>query len=77
MIIVLTPELEQALTVAAQAQGRTPEQLALDNLRDHFLAPEADLPFIAAAHRPRLPTFSTGISASCTVARLFPAEQAI
>ena len=58
MIIVLTPELEQALTVAAQAQGKTPEQLALDNLRDHFLAPEADLPFSGAS--PTLADFLDG-----------------
>lgn len=43
MIIVLPSELEQALTVVAQKQGRTPEQLALDSLRDYFLAPETDL----------------------------------
>ena len=40
MIITLTPDIEQALTAEAQKRGRTPEQLALDSLRERFLFPE-------------------------------------
>jgi len=43
MIITLTPDIEQALTVEAPKRGRTPEQLALDSLRDRFLFPNTDL----------------------------------
>lgn len=43
MIITLTPDIEQALTVEARKQGRPPEQLALDSLRERFLFPESDI----------------------------------
>ena len=43
MIITLTADIEQALTEEARKQGRTPEQLALDSLRDRFLFPDVDL----------------------------------
>ena len=43
MIITLTPDIEQALTAEACKLGRTPEQLALDSLRERFLSPESDL----------------------------------
>jgi hypothetical protein len=43
MIITLTPDLEQALATEARKLGRTPEQLALDSLRERFLSPESDL----------------------------------
>ena len=43
MIITLTPDIEQALTAEARKQGRTPEQLALDSLRERFLFPESDI----------------------------------
>jgi hypothetical protein len=42
MIITLTPDIEQALVVEARKLGRTPEQLALDSLRERFLSPESD-----------------------------------
>ncbi len=38
MVIELTPEIEDALAEEAQRRGTTPEQLALDALRRHFLA---------------------------------------
>ena len=43
MIITLTPDLEQAIAAEARKLGRTPEQLALDSLRERFLSPESDL----------------------------------
>jgi len=43
MIITLTPDIEQALTAEARKLGLTPEQLALDSLRERFLSPEGDL----------------------------------
>ena len=43
MIITLTPDIEQALAAEARKLGRTPEQLALDSLRERFLSPESDL----------------------------------
>jgi len=43
MIITLTADLEQALTAEARKRGRTPEQLALDSLRELFLCPESDI----------------------------------
>jgi predicted nucleic acid-binding protein len=42
MIITLTPDIEQALAAEAQKLGRTPEQLALDSLRERFLSPERE-----------------------------------
>lgn len=42
MIITITPDLEQALAEAAHELGVTPEQLALDSLRERFAAPQAD-----------------------------------
>jgi hypothetical protein len=39
MIITLGPELEAALTEQARRQGISPEDLALNTLRDRFLAP--------------------------------------
>jgi hypothetical protein len=44
MIITLTPDIEQALAAEARRLGRTPEQLALDSLRERFLSPESDMP---------------------------------
>ena len=43
MIITLPPDIEQALAAEARKLGRTPEQLALDSLRERFLSPESDL----------------------------------
>ena len=42
MIITLTPDIEQALAAAARRLGRTPEQVALDSLRERFLSPQSD-----------------------------------
>jgi len=42
MIITLTPDIEQALAAEARKLGLTPEQLALDSLRERFLSPEGD-----------------------------------
>jgi hypothetical protein len=39
MNIELTPDLESALTEQARKQGTTPEMLALDSLRERFVAP--------------------------------------
>ena len=44
MIITLTPDIGQALAAEARKLGLTPEQLALDSLRDRFLSPESDMP---------------------------------
>jgi len=44
MIITLTPDIEQALAAEARKLGRTPEQLALDSLRERFLSPESEWP---------------------------------
>lgn len=41
MTITLTSELEQALAAEAEQQGTTPEMLALDALRERFLAKNA------------------------------------
>jgi hypothetical protein len=41
MIIILTPDIEQALATEARKLGLTPEQLALDSLRERFLSPES------------------------------------
>jgi len=41
MIIQLTPDVEQALAEAARNLGTTPEQLALDSLRERFVDREA------------------------------------
>ncbi len=38
MVVTLGPELESALKEAAQRTGTTPESLALDTLRQRFLA---------------------------------------
>jgi hypothetical protein len=59
MTISLTPEVEQALAEAARRQGTTPELLALDCLREHFVsaaasptaaAPEGTLADFLAGH---------------------------
>jgi hypothetical protein len=42
MIIILTPDIEQALAEAAQKLGTTPEQLALDSLRERFASSTED-----------------------------------
>jgi hypothetical protein len=42
MIIMLTPDIEQALTAEARKLGCVPEQLALESLRERFIAPESD-----------------------------------
>jgi hypothetical protein len=39
MVVHLSPELEAALNEQAQRQGVAPEALALDALRERFLAP--------------------------------------
>jgi hypothetical protein len=44
MIITLTPDIEQALAAEARRLGCTPEQLALDSLRERFLSLESDRP---------------------------------
>ena len=41
MIITLTPDIEQTLAEEARKRGTTPEQLALDSLRERFGPPEA------------------------------------
>jgi hypothetical protein len=41
MIITLPPDIEQALATEARKLGRTPEQVALDSLRERFLSPES------------------------------------
>jgi hypothetical protein len=41
MVITLSPELEAALTELARQQGIAPEALALNTLRERFLAPAA------------------------------------
>jgi hypothetical protein len=43
MIITLTSDIEQALAAEARKLGLTPEQLALDSLRERFLSPEREL----------------------------------
>ena len=43
MIITLTPDIAQALAAEARKLGCTPEQVALDSLRERFLAPKSDL----------------------------------
>jgi hypothetical protein len=40
MIIKLTPDIEQALAEEARKLGMTPEQLALDSLRERFMGRE-------------------------------------
>ena len=58
MIITLTPDIEQALAAEARRLGRTPEQLALDSLRERFLTPERDQP--PAAEQATLADFLRG-----------------
>jgi hypothetical protein len=41
MIIKLTPDIEQALAEEARKLGTTPEQLALESLRERFVDREA------------------------------------
>jgi hypothetical protein len=41
MIIKLTPDIEQVLAEEARKLGTTPEQLALDSLRERFVGREA------------------------------------
>ena len=48
MIITLTPDIERALTAEAQKRGRTPEQLAIESLRERFIAPESDVSLAGA-----------------------------
>jgi len=43
MIITLTADIEQALAATARKLGLTPEQLALDSLRERFLFPESEI----------------------------------
>lgn len=38
MVISLTPDIERALTNEARERGTTPESLALDSLRERFIA---------------------------------------
>ena len=42
MVISLTPDVELALTEQARKLGTTPEQLALDILRDRFVPPDSN-----------------------------------
>jgi hypothetical protein len=58
MIITLTPDIEQALAAEARKLGLTPEQLALDSLRERFLSPESDLS--TAAEQATLADFLRG-----------------
>jgi hypothetical protein len=51
MIIELTPDIEQALAEEARKLGMTPEQLALDSLRERFASREA-LPSAAKEKEP-------------------------
>jgi hypothetical protein len=44
MIIQLTPDIEQALADEARKLGTTPEQLALDSLRERFMSREPPSP---------------------------------
>ncbi|HEY0602482.1 MAG TPA: hypothetical protein VGD58_06210 [Herpetosiphonaceae bacterium] len=44
MNITLTPDIEQALEEQAREQGTTPEQLALDSLRQQFVDPTKSKP---------------------------------
>ena len=44
MIIKLTPDIEQALAEEARKLGTTPEQLAVDSLRERFVGREAPPP---------------------------------
>jgi hypothetical protein len=44
MIIILPPDIEQALAAEARKLGLPPEQLALDSLRERFLVPESEPP---------------------------------
>lgn len=46
MLIKLTPDIEQALAEEAHTLGTTPEQLALDSLRERFVRRE-DSPYPA------------------------------
>jgi hypothetical protein len=46
MIIQLTPDIEQVLTEEARKLGTTPEQLALESLRERFGSREA-FPYLA------------------------------
>jgi hypothetical protein len=43
MVITLGPDLEAALNEAARKQGIAPEALAVDALRERFLAPPVQL----------------------------------
>jgi len=58
MIITLTPDIEQALAAEARKLGRTPEQLALDSLRERFLSPESEMS--AAGEQTTLADFLCG-----------------
>lgn len=44
MVIKLTPDIEQALAEEARKLGTTPEQLALDSLRERFVGQEPPSP---------------------------------
>jgi hypothetical protein len=48
MIITLTPDIAQALAAEACKLGLTPEQLALDSLRERFLFPESHMSPVGA-----------------------------
>jgi hypothetical protein len=63
MIIKLTPDVEQALAEAARNLGTTPEQLALDSLRERFVGREAPHPRLR--NRRHLQTSCGDISAFC------------
>jgi hypothetical protein len=43
MVITLSPDLEAALKEQARRQGIAPEVLALNSLRERFLAPAAPI----------------------------------
>ena len=44
MNIPLTPDIERALSEHARRLGTTPERLAIDSLREHFVATVAQSP---------------------------------
>jgi hypothetical protein len=64
MIIKLTSDIEQALAKEAHKLGTTPEQLALDSLRQCFVGREP--PYPRQKNLKRWLTFSGGILGFCT-----------
>jgi hypothetical protein len=58
MILALTPDIEQALVEQAHKLGTTPEQLAMDSLRERFVSSEP--PEAPAEGQPTLAAFLSG-----------------